>query len=85
MILKEDKNVEDVIKELGVSQISDNTVLEAIVNKVLETNAQSIIDYKAGKDNALKYLMGQIMKETKGQANPQLVNEILIKSLNDHI
>ena len=48
---------------------------------VLDENEQSVNDYKAGKDKALKYLMGQIMKETKGQANPEVVNRMLIDKL----
>ena len=50
--------------------------------KVLENNPQSIADYKAGKDRAIKYLMGQIMKETKGSANPQLAMSILQEELH---
>jgi aspartyl-tRNA(Asn)/glutamyl-tRNA(Gln) amidotransferase subunit B len=85
MLLVEDKNVEDIIKELGISQISDNTLLETIVSKIVNDNPESIKDYQEGKDRAIKYLMGQIMKETKGQANPQLVNEILIHELSKRI
>jgi aspartyl-tRNA(Asn)/glutamyl-tRNA(Gln) amidotransferase subunit B len=82
MLLIEDKSVEDIIKELGISQISDDTLLEAVVSKVINENPESIKDYNEGKDRAVKFLMGQIMKETKGQANPQLVNSILIKLLS---
>ncbi len=48
-----------------------------IITKILDENEQSIIDYKNGKDRAIKYLVGQVMKATKGQANPPMVNKIL--------
>ena len=54
-----------------------------IVENVILANPESIIDYKSGKDRAVKYLMGQIMKETKGQADPQLANQVLIQKLNE--
>ena len=57
-------------------------MLRDIVLKVINDNPDSVNDYKAGKDRAIKYLMGQIMKETKGSANPKLVNEILEIELN---
>src|SRR5690606_18902419 len=68
---------EKIVKEKGLVQISDPEQLKEIVNKVLDENEQSIIDYKAGKGKALGFLVGQIMKATKGQANPPMVNKIL--------
>ena len=68
---------EKIVKEKGLVQISDPEKLKEIVNQVLDENEQSIIDYKNGKGRALGYLVGQIMKATKGQANPPLVNKIL--------
>ena len=56
--------------------------LEEVVLNVISNNPDSVNDYRAGKDRAIKYLMGQIMKETKGSANPKLVNEILTRELN---
>ena len=76
------KKPAEIVKEEGLSQISDTGALEDIVNKVLDANEQSIIDYKDGKDRALGFLMGQVMKETKGQANPQMANEMLRKMLD---
>ncbi|RDW18977.1 Asp-tRNA(Asn)/Glu-tRNA(Gln) amidotransferase subunit GatB [Oceanobacillus chungangensis] len=66
-----------VVKEKGLVQISDPAQLQEIVNKILDENEQSIIDFKAGKGKALGFLVGQIMKATKGQANPPMVNKIL--------
>ena len=63
-------------------QISDESAIKEVVNKILETNPQSIVDYKAGKDRALGFLVGQAMKETKGKANPQMLNKMFLEELN---
>lgn len=68
---------EVIVKEKGLVQISDEGQLIEIVNEVLDNNAQSIADFKDGKKQALGFLVGQVMKATKGQANPQMVNKIL--------
>lgn len=81
-VLEEDKTIDEIIKECGISNITDSSVLEEIVKKIVSDNPDSVSDYKSGKDRALKYLMGQIMKETKGSANPKLVNDILKRELN---
>ena len=81
-ILESDKSIDEIIKECGISNITDSNMLRDIVLKVINDNPDSVNDYKAGKDRAIKYLMGQIMKETKGSANPKLVNEILEIELN---
>ena len=82
LVLETDKTIDEIIKEKNISNITDSNMLLDIVLKVIEANPSSVSDYKAGKDRAIKYLMGQIMKETKGSANPKLVNEILIQELN---
>lgn len=71
-----------VVEEKGLIQISDPTVLVPMINEVLDKNAQSVEDFKGGKDRATKALMGQIMKVTKGQANPAVVTKLLIEELN---
>ena len=65
------------VKEQGLVQISDEGQLKEVIGKVLDENEQSVNDYKDGKGRALGFLVGQVMKATKGQANPQLVNKIL--------
>ncbi len=77
---KEDK-IDKILKDHNVEEI-DLTSLEKIIDNVLESNVQSVTDYKNGNERALKYLMGQIMKETKGNANPMLITEMLTKKLN---
>ena len=71
-----------IVEEKGLIQISDQGELETIVNKILDKNQQSIIDIKDGKDRALGFLVGQVMKETRGKANPQLVNKILKEQID---
>ena len=75
------KNPEDIIKEKGWIQISDEGAIKEVVMKILENNPQSIADYKAGKDRALGFLVGQAMKETKGKANPQMLNKMFLEEL----
>ena len=76
------KDPEIIIKEKGWIQISDEGAIKEVVMKVLTNNPQSIADYKAGKDRALGFLVGQAMKETKGKANPQMLNKMFLEELN---
>jgi len=71
-----------IIEEKGWVQISDEGAIKEVVLKILETNAQSVADYKAGKDKALGFLVGQAMKETRGKANPQMLNKMFIEEIN---
>lgn len=75
------RDPEDIIKEKGWIQISDEGAIKEVVMKILEANPQSIADYKAGKDKALGFLVGQAMKETKGKANPQMLNKMFLEEL----
>ena len=70
-----------IIKEKGLSQISNEDEIKSVVMKVLSENEQSIIDFKNGKDRALGFLVGQAMKETKGKANPKMLNEMFLNEL----
>ena len=75
------KEPEEIIKEKGWIQISDEGAIKEVVLKILNANPQSVSDYKAGKDRALGFLVGQAMKETKGKANPQMLNKMFIEEL----
>ena len=75
------KDPEDIIKEKGWIQISDEGAIKEVVLKIIEANPQSVADYKAGKDRALGFLVGQAMKETKGKANPQMLNKMFAEEL----
>ena len=75
------KDAGAIVKEKGLAQISDEGALLGIIDGVLAANPQSVEDYRAGKDKAIGFLVGQIMKATKGQANPGLVNQLLKEKL----
>lgn len=74
---------EKIIEEQGLVQISDTGELEGIVMQVIEAHPQAVTDFKAGKKKAIGALVGQIMKMTKGQANPQVVNQLLSQKLSE--
>ena len=76
------RDPEDIIKEKGWIQISDEGAIKEVVMKILQANPQSVADFKAGKDKALGFLVGQAMKETKGKANPKMLNEMFLAELN---
>ena len=77
------KKPDQIVKEKGLIQISDEGELETIIDEILDKNQQSIEDFKNGKDRAVGFLVGQIMKATRGKANPQVVNKILVKKLKE--
>jgi aspartyl-tRNA(Asn)/glutamyl-tRNA(Gln) amidotransferase subunit B len=70
-----------IILEKNLAQMDNSDELEKIIEEVLAKNEKSVTDFKAGKENALKFLMGQVMAMTKGKANPQKVQEMLRKKL----
>jgi aspartyl-tRNA(Asn)/glutamyl-tRNA(Gln) amidotransferase subunit B len=74
-------DAEQIVKEKGLVQISDEGALLKIVTEVLDANPKIIEDFKSGKGKATGFLVGQIMKATKGQANPQMVNKILMEEI----
>ena len=67
---------------MGLRQISDNIEIERICDEVIAANAKQVADYRGGKEKAFNSLVGQVMKLTKGKANPQQVNEILKRKLS---
>jgi aspartyl-tRNA(Asn)/glutamyl-tRNA(Gln) amidotransferase subunit B len=72
---------EKIVKENGLVQISDEGTIRKLVIEALDENPQSVEDFKNGKDRAIGFLVGQIMKKTKGQANPQMVNKLLLEEI----
>ncbi|WP_017185510.1 Asp-tRNA(Asn)/Glu-tRNA(Gln) amidotransferase subunit GatB [Alkalibacillus haloalkaliphilus] len=80
-LVKNGGDPEKIVKEQGLVQISDEGQLRGIITEILDENEQSIVDYKNGKDRALGFLVGQVMKKTKGQANPPMVNKILVEEI----
>ncbi len=75
------KSPSKIIEEKGWVQISDEGAIKEVVTKIIEENPQSVADYKAGKDRAIGFLVGQAMKATKGKANPQMLNQMFIEEL----
>ena len=77
------RDAETIIAQQGLSQISDTDQIKSVLAEVLSANPKAIADFKNGKTEAVKFLVGQVMKATRGKANPQLVNEELTKMLED--
>ena len=80
-IYRTGKDPKTIVKEKGWVQIQDTSELERIVDQVLESHPNEVEKYRAGKEKVFGFLVGQVMKATRGQANPKLVNELLRKKL----
>ncbi|MNI03128.1 Aspartyl/glutamyl-tRNA(Asn/Gln) amidotransferase subunit B [compost metagenome] len=81
-MLETGKAPQTIVEEQGLVQISDEGAIKTVVDQIVDNNPQSVIDFKAGKEKAVGFLVGQVMKETKGKANPGLVNKLILDSLN---
>lgn len=81
IIIKENRDINSIIEEKSLAQVSDSSALEAIADEVLANNEKSVTDYKGGKTNALGFLVGQCMKASKGKANPSMMKEIILKKI----
>jgi aspartyl-tRNA(Asn)/glutamyl-tRNA(Gln) amidotransferase subunit B len=75
------RDPEAIVKEKGLTQISDTGALEAAAREIIDAHPQEVANYKAGKTKVMGFFVGQLMKKTKGQANPQLANEIFHRLL----
>ena len=80
-VFQDGKSPAQVVAEKGYSQIDDSSVVEAAVAAAIEANPKALEDYRNGKSAAAKFLVGQVMKDTKGQAKPDLVNQLVEASL----
>ncbi len=76
-LLENGGDIDDVIEKLGLKQVSDTGALEALIDEILNANADKVAEYKSGKDKLFGFFVGQAMKASKGSANPQTLNEIL--------
>lgn len=74
----------NILEEKGLHQVSDESAIEKIAEIVIKNNEKSVSDYKKGKENAIKYLIGQVMKESKGKANPKMAEEIIRRKLSEN-
>lgn len=79
--IKNGTDPQKYVEEKGMVQLSDESVLGPMVKKVVDANPQSVEDFKNGKDRAIGFLVGQIMKQTRGKANPKMVNKLLQQEL----
>jgi aspartyl-tRNA(Asn)/glutamyl-tRNA(Gln) amidotransferase subunit B len=82
MFFGDDDDPSHIIETKNLAQVSDSGELTSQIEKVLVENESSVADYQSGKENAIKFLMGQVMKATQGKANPQMVMEILKEKLS---
>ena len=81
-LLKEGGSAKEIVEKQGLSVISDEDTLKSIVNKVIENNPSQVQLYRGGKDKLFGFFVGQVMKETQGRANPQLLNKLLKSALD---
>jgi len=79
---KTGKEPAEIVAEKGLTQVSDTGAIEAIIDDVLSKEAGQLAEYRSGKDKLFGFFVGQVMRASKGKANPTLVNEILLKKLN---
>lgn len=82
VMIEEQKDPEQIVKEKNLLQISDETEIIKVIQSVLEKNKDQVTNYLAGSEKVFGYLIGQVMKETKGKANPQIVNKLLKETLD---
>ena len=83
LLMEEDIEVDIAIEKLGLKQVSDEGAIEKIVDEVLGANEDKVAEYKAGKEKLFGFFVGQVMKASRGKANPQVVNKILKSKLSD--
>ena len=76
------KSPEEVMEQMGLKQTNDAGEIEQIVNDVIANNPQAVSDYKGGNERTLTFLVGQVMKNSRGKANPQIARELMLKALN---
>ena len=80
-VLESTNTIEEIVKEAGITNITDDSAIREVIKTIIANNPESVADYKAGHDRAIKFFMGQVMKETKGSANPKLAMDILKEEL----
>jgi aspartyl-tRNA(Asn)/glutamyl-tRNA(Gln) amidotransferase subunit B len=76
-----ESNVDEIIAKHGLAQVSDTKAIDAVIEKIMAANMEQVQQYRSGKEKVFGFFVGQVMKEMKGQGNPQTVNDILKKKL----
>ena len=80
--MEETSSIEEIIKSSNISNITDTSKIEEVIDNIISANPESVSDYKNGHDRAIKFLMGQVMKETHGGVNPAIAMSILKDKLD---
>jgi aspartyl-tRNA(Asn)/glutamyl-tRNA(Gln) amidotransferase subunit B len=83
ILFREGGDPETIVRDRGLVQVSDSSEIEAYVEQVVAEQAHSVADYRKGKTAALQFLVGQVMRVSRGKANPKVVSKILIAKLDD--
>jgi aspartyl-tRNA(Asn)/glutamyl-tRNA(Gln) amidotransferase subunit B len=78
---KTGKSAETIVKEKGLTQISDSSVIIEAIREIIAKNPKEVERFKAGEEKLIGFFVGQVMKLTKGKANPKLVNELILQEL----
>ncbi len=81
-MIKTGSDPEKIVEEQGLKQVTDLSAIEPVIDAIIAANPKSVEDFREGKEKAIGFLVGQIMKETKGKANPQIVNELLREKMS---
>ena len=81
--MERDIDLDSLLKEKGIENVVDNKVVLELINKVLNENTKVVNDYLEGNPRSLKFLMGQVMKESHGSVNPKIASDLLIKTLEE--
>ncbi len=82
-VMEREIDLDSLLKEKGIENVVDNNLVLEIINKVINENEKVVGDYLGGNERSLKFLMGQVMKESKGSVNPKIANDLLIKTLDE--
>jgi aspartyl-tRNA(Asn)/glutamyl-tRNA(Gln) amidotransferase subunit B len=84
IMLDENKDPNIIVEEKNLIQITDTSAIESAIDNVIKNNPSQVVEFKSGKEKVLGFFVGQVMRETKGKANPQIVNEILKEKLKNY-
>lgn len=82
-MFKTGKSAESIVNERGLTQISDDSIIEEKIREVMKNFPKEVERFRNGEDKLIGFFVGQVMKATKGKANPKLVNELIIKVLKE--
>jgi aspartyl-tRNA(Asn)/glutamyl-tRNA(Gln) amidotransferase subunit B len=82
MLENDSRDIDDIIAKLGLAQVSDDGAINAMIDEILNANADKVAEYKSGKDKLFGFFVGQLMKVSGGSVNPAKANELLKQKLS---